>query len=293
MLTKKVKFLSLKSLLILLIIIPIVAYFLICLDFLLRQNQIIFAPYYTIEQTPQNFGLDYQEILISIPNSEKKENLFSWWIPAQSHTEKVLLYFHGTDCNIADTLKKGAFFHELGFSVLLFDYRGFGKSKGKMPTEKQVYEDGQIAYDYLVKTKKINPQNILVYGHSLGGAVAIDLALHNPQISGLILQGTFTTMEEVLRNYKRFKFLPLDLMITEKFNSLDKIASLKMPLLFIHGTKDPVVAYSMSEKLFETATTTHKKLVLIPKAEHNNVMMIAPEKYKQEVEEFYQLTVNN
>lgn len=292
MFVKKVKFIFFKRFLILLIIIPSIAYLLICVDFLFRQDKIIFNPYYIVEQSPKNFGLDYQEILIPIPNSENQENLFAWWLRAKSQPEKVLLYFHGTDCNIADTLKKGAFFHELGFSVLLFDYRGFGKSKGKMPTEKQVYEDGQIAWDYLVKTKKINPHNILVYGHSLGGAVAMELALHNPQISGLILQSTFTTMEDILRTYKRFKFLPLKLILRENINSLDKIASLKMPLLLIHGTKDPVAPYSMSEKLFETATTTQKKLVLIPDADHDNLMIIAPEKYKQEVDEFYQLIIN-
>jgi uncharacterized protein len=264
-----------------LIILPILIYILACIIFFFKQDKMIFSPFSKVEKTPQDFGLNYEEILIPIPNSHRDNYLFGWWIPCES--EKVLLYFYGTHCNIESTLETGAFFHQLGFSVFLFDYRGFGNSKGAFPSEKQVYEDGQIVWDFLTKTQNINPLNILVYGHSLGGAIAIELAVNNPQVSGLILQSSFTNLQEVLKNYTRFKFFPLQFLLKYKFNVINKIASLQIPLLFIHGKKDQSVPYSMSEKLFTHSATSFKKLVLIPQADHSDMLKVDPKLYKKAI----------
>jgi uncharacterized protein len=286
---KKRKYIIVKRLLVLIISIALFAYLSLCLDFIWKQDELIYGPSSVMEKTPTNFGLDYQEIFLPIPNAQNTdENLFAWWLPGASQTEKVLVYFHGSDGNITDTLTQGAFFHQLGFSVLLFDYRGYGKSRGKFPSEKQVYEDGQIIWDYLTKARKINPSQILLYGHSLGGAIIIELALHNPQISGLIMQSTFTTLEEVLKRHKPFKFLPLHFLLHDQYKSIDKISSLAMPLLFIHGIADGVVPFQMSERLFAKAKATKKELVLIHQADHSDLLTVNPAYYQQGIEYFYQ-----
>jgi uncharacterized protein len=283
-----------KTLLILLISLPIL-YLGVSLLAFFKQDVIIFGPREEFISKPEDFQVNYQIININITNNNNQENLFAWWLQPDLKTsvkkDKIILLFHGSDGNISDALPQGIFFRNLGFSVVLLEYRGYGQSKGDFPTEKQVFEDGQIAYNYLVNEKNINPNNIIVYGHSLGGALAIDLASHNPEIGGLILQSTITNMMDTLKADKKYKYLPLDLIITEKFNSIDKISSLQMPLLIIHGMDDVVVPYNMAEELFAKATSPKKKLVLMPEGDHVNFMELDPKKYQIIIEEFYQDTL--
>jgi len=164
------------------------------------------------------------------------------------HTQSapVLLYLHGNSSNIGDAVHRADLLHQLGMSVLLIDYRGYGKSTGPFPNETRLYEDAEAAFHYLIHRRNIAPANIFVYGHSLGGAIAIELAVRHPQMAGAILEATFTSMEEMLDYVIPYQIFPKDWILTQKFASLTKVRSLQIPILFIHGMEDKTIPVQMS-----------------------------------------------
>lgn len=270
--------------------IAAIIYLLACIAILLWQNRLIFVPTKMIKTTPAELGLSYQEVWIPV-SAEKQERLHGWWIPATSPKTGVLLYLHGNGENIGANVERAMEFHQLDLDILLIDYRGYGQSDGKFPTETQVYQDAQAAWDYLVQQQGIPPQDIIVYGQSLGGAIAIDLAVRNPSIRALIVESTFTSMRDMVDHQGIYALFPADLLLTQKFNSKSKVHSLKMPILLIHGTNDPVVPAYMSQVLFDTITGS-KELFLVPDADHDNVATVAGKEYQQRIRHFIQLKPN-
>ncbi|MEZ2341801.1 alpha/beta hydrolase [Microcoleus sp.] len=200
----------------------------------------------------------------------------------------VVLYLHGNGLNVGANVEHANRFHQLGMSVFLIDYRGYGKSQGEFPTESQVYEDAQLAMDYLVKQRGINPKQIYIYGHSLGGAIAIDLALRNPEAAGLIVEGSFTSAREMVDFQSGvYRIFPIDLLLRQRFDSIAKVDRLEMPVLFIHGTADTVVPVEMSKKLFDAAPEP-KQLYIVPDAGHNNLANFAGAEYLEKISNFFQ-----
>src|SRR6476469_492368 len=198
----------------------------------------------------------------------------------------VVLYLHGNDSNVGANVDHAYRFHRLGVSVFVIDYRGYGKSQGDFPSESQVYEDAQLAWDYLVKQRGINPNQIYIYGHSLGGAIAIDLAVRHPEAAGLIVEGSFTSTRAMVNFQKGlFWMFPIDLLLTQRFDSLSKVDRLQMPVLFIHGTADNVVPVEMSKKMFEAAPEP-KQLYIVPDGGHTNVAQIGGAEYLQILSQF-------
>lgn len=266
-----------------------IAYLLLCISLLLWQNRLIFFPSSVIENTPDELGLAYSDVWLPVSTKAGSvKRLHGWWIPAPSPTSDVLLYLHGNGENIGANLEHAHRFHQLGFSVLLIDYRGYGRSEGKFPTEAQVYQDAQVAWDYLVQQRGIKPQHIFLYGHSLGGAIAIDLAVRNPEAAGLIVESSFTSLLDMVDHQGVYSLFPADLLLSQRFDSLSKIESLQMPLLLIHGTDDQIIPPRMSQVLFDAAIVP-KKLFIVPYADHNNVGSVSGEQYFQTVRDFYQL----
>lgn len=264
------------------------AYLGICVFLLLWQNRLIFIPTQAIEYTPTQFSLPHEEVWLPVESQgQQKGKIHGWWLPSNDTKSDILLFLHGNGGNISSNLKYAQIFHQLGFSILMIDYRGYGQSQGNFPTEKQVYQDAQIAWDYLVDQKGVNPQQIIVYGHSLGGAIAIELARENPNMAGLIVEGSFTSMKDMVTFKGEYTWFPIDTILTQRFDSLDKVNSLSVPLLLIHGEQDTIVPSYMSESLF-TEAVAPKRLLLIPDASHNDVPEIGGEKYVQSLQDFYQ-----
>ncbi|WP_017651384.1 alpha/beta hydrolase [Fortiea contorta] len=265
-----------------------IAYCGFCLFLFVQQPRLIFFPTSEITKTPKLFNLPYEDVWIPIKlASGKVEHIHGWWIKGKQADSKVLLYLHGNGLNISANVGHASRFYKLGFSVLLIDYRGYGLSKGTFPSEMQVYEDTMTAWNYLVQQQKIPPNHIFIYGHSLGGAIAIDLAVKHPEAAGLIVESSFTSIREVVAYRNSFSLFPIDLILTQRFESIKKLPKLKMPVLFIHGTNDSTIPYFMSQKLYAAAPEP-KKLLLVPKAEHNDVADIAGEQYLQWVDAFTQ-----
>ncbi|MEG5019077.1 alpha/beta fold hydrolase [Microcoleus sp. B4-C2] len=199
---------------------------------------------------------------------------------------KVVLYLHGNASNVGSNVEHAYRFHGLGLSVFVMDYRGYGKSQGDFPSESQVYEDAQLAWDYLVKQRGINPNQIYLYGHSLGGAIAIDLALRHPEAAGVIVEGSFTSTRAMVNFQKGlFWMFPIDVLLTQRFDSLSKVDRLQMPVLFIHGAADNVVPVEMTKKLFDAAPEP-KQLYIVPDGGHTNVAHIGGAEYLQILSQF-------
>ena len=221
-----------------------------CLLLRYGQAKLIFHPHWQIRSTPKEYGLDYQNVWLSID----RDKIHGWWIPASESSAPALLYFHGNGSNNGDLVETAAIFHRLGLSVLLIDYRGYGKSSPIFPNETRVYEDAEAAWQYLTQARLIEPQRIFVYGHSLGGAVAIDLATKHPKMAGLITEGTFTSIKDMASLSSVFKIFPLDWVITQRFDSITKIQFLQVPLLILHGAADETIPLFMSQELYAAAS---------------------------------------
>lgn len=286
------KFTLFKKLLFISIGLGAVGYLLLCISLVIWQNKLIFFPSRVIQTTPEDFGLSYQDIWLPVASiGGKVEHLHGWWIPASSSPKGVILYLHGNGVNVGANVEHAGRFNQLGFSVLLIDYRGYGRSEGNFPTEKQVYQDAEAAWQYLVQQRQIKPQDIMVYGHSLGGAIAVHLASHHSNMAGLIIESSFTSMRDMVVYQKQYRVFPVDLLLTQKFDSISKIKSLSMPMLFIHGTADRTVPALMSQILYDAATA-RKQILIVPDAYHNNVATVAGDRYLQTVSNFYEKVVS-
>lgn len=275
-----------KQSLIVVVAVLSLAYLSTCLFLLLRQRHLIYCPASELSMQPDDsaFNLPYEDVWMPIPSSQ--ERLHGWWIPAPVRQEKfallpneptsiltspkVMLYLCGVGRNMGDYnyLARVSAFRQLGFSVLVFDYRGYGLSQGAFPNELQVYQDSQAAWDYLRNVRQIPPEQILIYGESLGGAIALDLAVKHPEAGGLIMQSSFTSMAEAVEHRRRFlQIFPIKLLLSEQFDSLSKIRLLRIPVLFLHGSADSVVPSTMSQQLYNAASKP-KQLFLISGADH-------------------------
>src|SRR6476469_9841874 len=243
-----------------------IAYIASCILLFILQTRLIFQPTPAIAKTPDAFNIPYQEVWLPVKTRSRKiEKLHGWWLPAANRSSLgTLLYLHGRGFNIGANINQSYRFRQLGFSVLLIDYRGYGRSQGSFPSEYRVYEDAETAYNYLVKQRQLSPSEIFLYGHSMGGAVAVELAIAHPEAAGLIVQSSFTSMLDMVERYSMMR-----LLLTQKFDSLAKVKLLLIPVLFAHGTADPLIPSGMSKKLY-AASPEPKKILLVPNAKHNN-----------------------
>ncbi|NJM71814.1 MAG: alpha/beta hydrolase [Scytonema sp. RU_4_4] len=267
-------------------VVVAITYFAVCIFLFLQQTRFIFFPSPIIKTTPEFLSLGYKDVWLPVSaRAGKVEHIHGWWIEANQSNAKVLLYLHGNGINIGANVIHAHRFLQLEFSVLLIDYRGYGRSKGSFPNESQVYQDAATAWDYLVYQQQIPPSQIYIYGHSLGGAIAIDLALKNPNAAGLIVESSFTSIRKVIAHRNNFWMFPVDLILTQRFDSIGKVPNLKIPVLFIHGADDVVVPAFMTQDLYAAAPEP-KKLVIVPGAGHSNVAEVAHSIYLQAVLSF-------
>ena len=247
------------------------------------QRESIFEPAAALQTSPARLGAPFEELRIPSGSGAERGDLHAWWIPAEQTGAPTVLYLHGNSRNISYNLENALRYRALGSNLLLVDYRGYGKSTGGKPSEAKVYEDAEAAWQYLVKQRGVKPQQLFIYGHSLGGAVAIDLALRHPEAAGLITESTFTSMQAM--GELKYDFLPAGLLLNQRFESLQKITQLKVPLLLIHGTWDQKVPVGMAQQLFEAAPQP-KTLVMIEGGEHSNNAAVGWVEYRDAVSAF-------
>jgi fermentation-respiration switch protein FrsA (DUF1100 family) len=209
------------------------------------QDNLLYFPTRQVRATPEQIGLTFDDVTL-----ETKDGITinGWFVPVDS-PKATILFCHGNAGNIGDRLESIAQFHRLGLAVFIFDYRGYGHSAGR-PDEEGTYRDAEAAWDYLTRVRKVAPQTIVVFGRSLGGAIAIRLAAeHRP--GALIVESTFTSLADVAARH--YPFLPVRLLLRYRYASRETIARVTAPVLIAHSPDDRLVPYRQGEALFAAA----------------------------------------
>ena len=188
----------------------------------------------------------------------------------------VLLYLHGARFNVVGSAFRARRMQELGFSVLAVDYRGFGKSTNQLPSETLAYEDARAAWDWLGQQYPDRPRYI--FGHSLGGAIAIELAAQVKDEAGTVVEGTFTSIADVVSTFK-WGWLPVSLLITQRFEAVKRVPDIGSPLLVVHGGDDRLIQPELGRKLYEAATG-RKAFVLVEGGSHHNTNSVGQAQYR-------------
>ena len=217
--------------------------------------------------------------------SGKAEQLHGLYLPSEQEAAPVLLYLHGAGWNVSGSSGRMRRMQALGFSVLAVDYRGFGRSSAGLPSEATALEDARAAWDWIASRHPAQPRYI--FGHSLGGAIAIDLAAQVNDESGTIVDGTFTSILDVVSSFK-WGWLPVSSLITQRFESVRKVANIGSPLLVVHGSEDHLIPPSLGRKLFDAAQEP-KRFVLVEGGSHHNTNALGYAQYGQAVTELFHL----
>lgn len=209
------------------------------------------------------------------------------WLKTEDPTAPTFLFLHGQKSTIGKEAKRVTYYYELGYNILAVEYRGFGSTFGQFtPSEQSILDDAEIALEFLRRER--DPQSpLFIYGHSLGGAVAISLASRNADVAGLIVESTFTSILDMSsRRYMgMLNYLPVDTLLTERFDNASKLNTLRMPVLFIHGTDDSIVPAEMSDQLYEM-TAGPKRICRIDGAGHTNCRLVNAEEYNAAIRSF-------
>ncbi|MEE8523523.1 MAG: alpha/beta hydrolase [Thermoanaerobaculia bacterium] len=243
------------------------------------QRRQIFRPsrYPTGIWNPAIYGLPYEDVWFE---SEDGTRLHGWWIE-HPRAAATVVFCHGNTGSIGDRIGLYRQLRRLKVDILAFDYRGYGRSHGR-PSEKGLFSDVRAACDFVVG-RGIALDRTVLFGHSLGGAVAVDGALHRP-VAGLVVQASFTQLSDMARHV--YRGLPIHLIARNQFRSIDKVDRLEMPKLFIHGTEDGTVPFSIGEALFAAASEP-KEWYPVPRAGHNDVDRWGGRQYLRTVKNFF------
>lgn len=220
-----------------------------------------------------------------IPVGAEGHKLHAWWIKADDPRAPAILYLHGARWNLTGSVTRVERWRKLGFNVLAIDYRGFGQSTDVVPTEALAYEDAEAAWDYLARLAAGKPRFIV--GHSLGGAIAVELACRRPDASGVVLEATFTSVKDMIA-HTTWSFLPVDLILTQNFDALKRISQIKVPVVIAHGTRDSVVPFEMGEQLFAAAPVP-KQFVKVEGGTHHNLSYVGFEQYRAAIAAVFKL----
>lgn len=249
-----------------------------------RQREIIFLPTPTVLHTPAHIGATYQPLSIPVGADGF---VAAWWLPATlaRSAPAAVLYLHGNEANLARELDRLDALRRLGLPILAIDYRGYGESSGPAPSESRVYDDAAAAWDYMIEVIGLDPGHVVIYGHSLGGAIAAELALRRPAACALVLESAFTSMADMARLH--YPMFPVDWLLNQRFDTAQRVARLRQPIVFVHGTHDDIVPVGMSERLLAAAREP-KRLLLVGNAGHEDALQRAGEELHEAVKQLVQ-----
>jgi alpha-beta hydrolase superfamily lysophospholipase len=224
-------------------------------------------------------GMDDVWIDFESKASGQPVRLHGLWLASEATpAEKApaLLYLHGARWNVTGSAMRIRRMQELGFSVLAIDYRGFGKSTAALPSEQLALEDARAAWDWLATRYPDHPRYI--FGHSLGGAIAIDLASRVDDEQGTLVEGTFTSIPDLFDTFK-WGWLPVGPLITQRFESVSRVAGIGSPLLVVHGAQDQLIPPELGRRLFEAAANP-KLFIEVEGGSHHNTNAVGQPQYR-------------
>ena len=262
-----------------------------------KQGELIFQPSgRTWGGYGASEGMDDTWIEFDSQRTGKHVKLHALWLAADARpgaagvaqaadNTPVLLYLHGSRWNVTSSAFRARRMQELGFSVLALDYRGFGKSDPSALSEAIAYEDARAAWDWLAAKYPTRPRYI--FGHSLGAAIAIDLASKVKDEAGTMVEGSFTSIADVIST-SQWGWLPVGLFLTQRFDAVDKVAHIGSPLLVVHGSEDHLIKPELGRKLYDAAKGP-KEFVLVDGGSHHNTIAIGQAQYRAAITRLFGL----
>lgn len=244
----------------------------------LFQPHFIYYPHKQLLGTPEDIDLAYRDVALQ---TDDGLSIHGWYIPHPEARAK-LLFLHGNAGNVSHRLDSLKIFNDLGLSVFIIDYRGYGRSDGR-PSEQGTYKDAKAAWHYLNEQLNKDDQAIIVFGRSLGGGVASWLATQ-VNTDGLILESTFTSIMDMGKHY--YPYLPIPLITRIRYDSLANITAITSPILFIHSQNDQIVPYKYGRALFAKATS--EKIFVDITGDHNSGFIVSGKSYTDALDAFIQ-----
>ncbi|OGW97753.1 MAG: hypothetical protein A2Z81_05035 [Omnitrophica WOR_2 bacterium GWA2_45_18] len=239
------------------------------------ENKTVFAPARDIASTPAALGFPFEDLYLTTEDGVK---LNAWFIQS-SPQDGTLIFLHGNAGNIGDRLGKIDFFHKMGLNILIFDYRGYGKSGG-YPSEKGIYSDARAAYDYLLTRQDVDPSRLGAYGGSLGGVVAVNLATQR-RLACLIIDSSFSSGQDMAKHI--FPVIP-GFLVRKKLDAIGKIKQVGIPKLFIHSIEDEIVPLALGKKLYAAAIEPKRFLEIV--GDHNDGYLRDGERIRDGISQF-------
>lgn len=258
-----------------------------CAGFDTQQREWIFDPRKDDWWGGRTAARGMDDVWIRYASREDGEavTLHGLWLAADAPQAPVMLLLHGARWNVTGSAPRMRRLQSLGFSVLAIDYRGFGRSSGELPSEQMTYEDAQAAWDWLGRHDPGRPR--YVYGHSLGSAVAIELATQVDDVRGVIVEGSFTSIADVAGSM-RWGWLPFSWLITQRFDSASRIGRIKAPLLVVHGSEDHLIAPRLGRELYDLAPGP-KAFILVDGASHHDALALGIDQYRTAIRRLFAL----
>jgi fermentation-respiration switch protein FrsA (DUF1100 family) len=264
------------------IVILVLGFIAIALLLRWREPGMIFYPTREIIVTPATMGFAFEDVYLKTSDGMK---INGWSLPVDNAPVTVL-FFHGNAGNISHRFEKLNVLRRLGASVFIVDYHGYGRSEG-VPSERATYLDASAAYDYLTRQRGIPAKIIVLYGESLGSAVAVDLA-SKAQVGGVIVEEGFTSVGDV--GQRMFPFLPVRWLVQNKYDTLSKIGRINAPLLLLHSAEDEFFEMRHAERLFAAAREPKQFVKL--RGTHNEAFVTSEKIYRAALEEFLKRCIN-
>lgn len=242
------------------------------------EERFIFFPNSVIDQTPRDIGLAFEDIVFTAADGVR---LNGWLVPYAS-ARTTLLWFHGNAGNISHRLENLRLLHDkVNINIFIIDYRGYGRSEGTV-SEEGTYKDAEAALRHLRAREDIDPKDIVLFGQSLGAAVAVELASREDCLA-LILEAPFASIRDMAR--VAFPLLPIGPLLRTRYDVVEKIKRVKTPLLVLHGDQDEVVPFAQGKKVFAAAPSP-KEFYTIRGAHHNDTFILGGDAYYAALRDF-------
>ena len=249
-----------QNLLVTFFTIVVITWLLLTFALYVFQPNFIYFPTKELVATPKQIGLVYESVHLSTGDGAR---IHGWYVPA-GKARATVLYLHGNGGNISHRLAALQAFHALALNSLIIDYHGYGLSEGD-PSEDATYQDAEAAWEHLTRTRRLAPEEIIVFGESLGGAVAVWLTTrYRP--AAVILESPFTSLRDLAKRY--YPFAPVDLLLRLYYPTLERIAKVACPILIVHSRDDEIVPFEHGERLYKAITA--RKMFLERTGGHND-----------------------
>ncbi len=233
-------------------------------------------------------GMDDVWIELASATTGTPVRLHGLWLPQARADAPLLLYLHGARWDVRGSAHRMRRMHELGYAVLGIDYRGFGRSTKALPSEDLAHEDALAAWHWLGARHPGVPRHL--FGHSLGGAIAVRLAAEVPDAAGLIVEGSFPSIPEVVSRF-RWGWLPVAPLITQRFDAASRIGQVRAPVLVVHGSEDRLIPPELGRALYERAPQP-KRWVLVEGGSHHNTNGLGQPLYREAVAALFGVAVD-